>query len=82
MSVPVYATRGPIPFLFHYVRRRLGSHVVVLAAILAAVGCAVGAQYAVKNLVDVLGWPSPPATGFRSDRQRASLDGPCRGAPK
>jgi ATP-binding cassette, subfamily B, bacterial len=61
VSVPVYATRGPIPFLFHYVRRRLGSHVVVLAAILAAVGCAVGAQYAVKNLVDVLGWPSPPA---------------------
>ena len=61
MSVPLYAARGPIPFLFHYVRRRLGGHVVVLAAILAAVGCAIGSQYAVKNLVDVLGWQFPPA---------------------
>jgi ATP-binding cassette subfamily B protein len=61
MSVPLYAARGPIPFLFHYVRRRLGSHLVVLAAILAAVGCAIGSQYAVKNLVDVLEWQFPPA---------------------
>ncbi|HEU0217055.1 MAG TPA: ABC transporter ATP-binding protein, partial [Stellaceae bacterium] len=61
MSIPVYAARGPIPFLFHYVRRRLDSHIVVLAAILAAVGCAIGSQYAVKNLVDVLGWQFPPA---------------------
>jgi len=61
MSVPVYAARGPIPFLFHYVSRRLGSHLVVLAAILAAVGCAIGSQYAVKNLVDVLGWQFPPS---------------------
>jgi ATP-binding cassette, subfamily B, bacterial len=60
MSVPVYAARGPIPFLLHYVRRRLGGHVVVLTAILAAVGCAIGSQYAVKNLVDVLGWQFPP----------------------
>ncbi|HEX5320384.1 MAG TPA: ABC transporter ATP-binding protein [Stellaceae bacterium] len=61
MSVPVYAARGPIPFLFHYIQRRLGGHIVVLAAILAAVGCAIGSQYAVKNLVDVLGWQFPPA---------------------
>jgi ATP-binding cassette subfamily B protein len=61
MSVPVYAARGPIPFLLHYVRRRLGSHLIVLAAILAAVGCAIGSQYAVKNLVDVLGWQFPPS---------------------
>jgi ATP-binding cassette subfamily B protein len=60
MSVTVYAARGPVPFLLHYVRRRLGGHVVVLAAILAAVGCAIGSQYAVKNLVDVLGWQFPP----------------------
>jgi ATP-binding cassette subfamily B protein len=39
----------------------LGSHAVVLAAILAAVGCAIGSQYAVKNLVDVLGWQFPGA---------------------
>jgi hypothetical protein len=64
MSVPVYAARGPVPFLFHYVGRRLGSHVVVLAAILAAVGCAIGSQYAVKNLVDVLGWQFPPASSL------------------
>jgi ATP-binding cassette subfamily B protein len=61
MFVPLYAARGPIPFLLHYVRRRLGSHIVVLAAILIAVGCAIGSQYAVKNLVDVLGWQFPPA---------------------
>ncbi|HEX3862801.1 MAG TPA: ABC transporter ATP-binding protein [Stellaceae bacterium] len=61
MSIPVYAARGPIPFLFHYAQRRPGGHVVVLAAILAAVGCAIGSQYAVKNLVDVLGWQFPPA---------------------
>jgi ATP-binding cassette subfamily B protein len=61
MFVPLYAARGPIPFLLHYVRRRLGSHIVVLAAILTAVGCAIGSQYAVKNLVDVLGWQFPPA---------------------
>ena len=61
MSVPVYAARGPIPFLFHYIQRRPGGHIVVLAAILAAVGCAIGSQYAVKNLVDVLGWQFPPA---------------------
>ena len=61
MSVPLYAARGPIPFLLQYVRRRLGGHVVVLAAVLAAVGCATGSQYAVKNLVDVLGWQFPAA---------------------
>jgi ATP-binding cassette subfamily B protein len=61
MSVPVYAARGPVPFLLHYVRRRLGGHAVVLAAVLVAVGCAIAAQYAVKNLVDVLDSQSPPA---------------------
>ncbi len=38
-----------------YVRRRILSHAIVLSAVLAAVICAVGSQYAVKNLVDVLG---------------------------
>jgi hypothetical protein len=42
-------------FLLHYVRRRLASHLVVIASVLAAVACAVGSQYGVKNLVDVLG---------------------------
>ncbi|HWB51829.1 MAG TPA: ABC transporter ATP-binding protein [Stellaceae bacterium] len=64
MSLPVHAARGSTRFLLHYVRRRLGSHLVVLTAILAAVGCAIASQYAVKNLVDVLGWQSPPATSL------------------
>ncbi|HEY1795663.1 MAG TPA: ABC transporter ATP-binding protein [Stellaceae bacterium] len=59
MHVPVYAARGPIPFLLHYVRRRPGRHAIVLAAILAAVGCAIGSQYGIKNLVDVLDSQTP-----------------------
>jgi ATP-binding cassette, subfamily B, bacterial len=54
-SLPRYLSGGPSRFLLHYVRRRLGSHLVVLLSVLAAVGCAIGSQYAVKNLVDVLG---------------------------
>ena len=54
MSLPTYASRGPIPFLLHYIRRRLPGHLIVIGAVLAAVGCAIGSQYAVKNLVDML----------------------------
>ncbi|MDB5363314.1 MAG: transporter ATPase/permease [Rhodospirillales bacterium] len=54
MSLPRYASRGPARFLLHYVGRRLGSHMTVLLAVFAAVGCAIGAQYGVKNLVDAL----------------------------
>ena len=57
MSLPRYASRGPGRFLLHYVGRRLGSHMVVLFAVFAAVGCSIGAQYGVKNLVDALGSP-------------------------
>ena len=57
MSLPRYASRGPGRFLLHYVGRRLGSHMVVLLAVFAAVGCAIGAQYGVKNLVDALSSP-------------------------
>jgi ATP-binding cassette subfamily B protein len=53
-DLPRLAARGPVLFLWHYVRRRLARHLVVLLAVLSAVSCAVGAQYAVKNLVDVL----------------------------
>jgi len=59
MSLPRYASRGPGVFLLHYVGRRLVSHLIVLAAVLSAVGCAIGSQYAVKNLVDVLGSEQP-----------------------
>ena len=57
MSLPRYASRGPARFLLHYVGRRLASHMVVLLAVFAAVGCSIGAQYGVKNLVDALGDP-------------------------
>jgi len=59
MSLPTYASRGPIRFLMHYVARRLVGHLVVLAGVLAAVACAIGSQYAVKNLVDVLSMTKP-----------------------
>jgi len=55
MALPPYASQGAIGFLARYVRRRLVSHSVVLLAVLAAVACAIGSQYAVKHLVDVLG---------------------------
>ncbi len=54
-----YAHR-PLGFLAHYVFRRLPAHAIIIVAVIAAVGCSVGAQYAVKMLVDVLsghsGW--------------------------
>jgi ATP-binding cassette, subfamily B, bacterial len=59
MTVPRYASQGAISFLGRYVRRRFLSHAVVLSAVLAAVGCAVASQYAVKHLVDVLGTHKP-----------------------
>ncbi|HVJ55793.1 MAG TPA: ABC transporter ATP-binding protein [Aliidongia sp.] len=59
MSLPRYASRGPVRFLLHYVRRRFGSHLIVLLAVLAAVGCAIGSQYGVKHLVDTLSSPKP-----------------------
>ena len=58
---PRYASPAALSFLARYVRRRLLSHGIVLVAVLAAVACAVGSQYAVKNLVDVLGTHHPAA---------------------
>ena len=63
MSLPRHLSRGPARFLLHYVRRRLVSHLVVLVSVLLAVGCAIGAQYGVKHLVDVL------SAGQPSDQQ-------------
>jgi ATP-binding cassette subfamily B protein len=59
MALPRYASKGAISFLGRYVRRRLISHSIVLIAVLAAVGCNVASQYAVKHLVDVLGTHHP-----------------------
>jgi ATP-binding cassette, subfamily B, bacterial len=60
MSESRYASQGAIGFLARYVRRRFLSHSIVMAAVLTAVGCSVASQYAVKNLVDVLGSHQPP----------------------
>ena len=60
MPLQRYPSPGAIRFLGRYVRRRFLSHAIVLMAVLAAVTCAVGSQYAVKNLVDVLGTKHPP----------------------
>src|SRR6202166_574347 len=59
-TAPRYTSQGAIRFLAHYIRRRIWSHAVVLGSVLAAVICAVGSQYAVKNLVDVLSTQHPP----------------------
>src|SRR3954469_14676389 len=48
-----YAHR-PFAFVLRYLRRRLASHIVILTAVVAAVACSVGTQYAVKSLVDSL----------------------------
>ncbi|EGC99793.1 ABC transporter-like protein, partial [Burkholderia sp. TJI49] len=48
-----YAHR-PIAFLFRYIRLHPVAHLVVLVSVLAAVGCALGSQYAIKHLIDVL----------------------------
>jgi ATP-binding cassette subfamily B protein len=52
-EAPGYVDR-PFAFIFRYVRRRARSHAVILAAVLAAVGCSVTTQYGVKHLVDTL----------------------------
>lgn len=44
----------PIRFMLGYVRRYPARHAVVFLSVLAAVGCAVASQYAVRTLVDVL----------------------------
>jgi ABC-type bacteriocin/lantibiotic exporter with double-glycine peptidase domain len=48
-----YANR-PFPFVLRYLRRRLASHVVIIASVIAAVVCSVSTQYGVKYLVDGL----------------------------
>src|ERR1700754_3401023 len=47
----------PFAFIFRYVRQRALSHAVILAAVLAAVGCSITTQYGVKYLVDTLASP-------------------------
>jgi len=48
-----YAHR-PFHFVLRYLRQRPISHLAILCAVVAAVGCSVGTQYGVKFLVDSL----------------------------
>ncbi|WP_179404749.1 ABC transporter ATP-binding protein [Burkholderia guangdongensis] len=48
-----YADR-PLAFLLRYIRLHPVAHLIVLTSVLAAVGCALGSQYAIKHLIDVL----------------------------
>ncbi|TMI99254.1 MAG: ABC transporter ATP-binding protein [Alphaproteobacteria bacterium] len=59
-ETPSYVDR-PFAFIFRYVRRRPIGHAVILAAVLAAVGCSVTTQYGVKYLVDTLAGGSAAA---------------------
>jgi ATP-binding cassette subfamily B protein len=43
----------PLGFLWRYVRRRPIGHTVIFLSVLAAVGCSVSTQYAMKHLIDV-----------------------------
>ena len=47
-------TSRPLGFLAYYVKRRAIAHIFILASVLGAVTCSVGAQYGVKMLVDSL----------------------------
>jgi ATP-binding cassette, subfamily B, bacterial len=53
----------PFSFIFRYVRMRAFTHFVIVAAVLAAVGCSVTTQYGVKHLVDVLTGGAAAAPG-------------------
>ncbi len=48
-----YANR-PVAFILHYLQQWRLSHIVIVASVLAAVGCSVTTQYGVKFLVDTL----------------------------
>ncbi len=56
-------SQRPLTFLLNYVRQRPIAHAIIIGAVLAAVGCSVGAQYGVKFLVDTLG-SGPSAAGY------------------
>jgi ATP-binding cassette subfamily B protein len=56
-----YAHR-PIAYLLRHLKPYAGSHIAIMLAVLGAVGCSVGANYAVKHLIDTLsGNPSQVA---------------------
>src|SRR4029079_146237 len=55
--------RRPVAFVLRYVRKRSAAHLVIFAAVVAAVACSVSTQYGVKNLVDCLSAGPSHASG-------------------
>jgi ATP-binding cassette, subfamily B, bacterial len=55
------ATR-PFAFIARYLRQRPLSHIAIVTAVLAAVGCSVTAQYGIKTLIDALASPAHGST--------------------
>src|ERR1700730_3850634 len=55
--------RRPIPFLWHYVRRRPFLHFTALAAVLGAATAACAAQYGLKLIVDAMAQGAEHMTG-------------------
>jgi ATP-binding cassette subfamily B protein len=47
----------------HHIRPYMASHLVIMIAVLGAVACSVGANYAVKNLIDTLSGGPQNASG-------------------
>jgi ATP-binding cassette subfamily B protein len=54
IAAPGQFERRPLRFLLHAISRHAVSHAIILLSVIVAVGCAVGSQYAVKDLVDSL----------------------------
>jgi ATP-binding cassette subfamily B protein len=55
LSAPVSDfERRPLRFILHAISRHKLSHIIIFISVFIAVGCSVGSQYAVKDLVDVL----------------------------
>ncbi len=44
----------PLPFVLAALAHHKFSHIIILLSVITGVGCSVGSQYAVKNVVDVL----------------------------
>ncbi len=53
-GTPPALERRPFRFVLKAIARRKIPHAVILLSVLTGVGCSVGSQYAVRNMVDVL----------------------------
>ena len=57
-----FATR-PLAFITRYLHQRPISHIAIVSAVLAAVGCSVTTQYGIKTLIDALASPTHGSKG-------------------